>query len=346
MLFSCKNKTMKNILVSGYIGFDNFGDEAIFYALETHLKSLGYNVSVLCANKAKVQNNYQVKAYNYKKPFQILKAILKCDTLISGGGSLLQNKTSNFSLYYYLFIILLAKAFFKKVIIFAQGIESINGFLNIFITKAILKKLDYICVRDYNSSKLLKSWGIENDIVADPVYSLLEQTEIEKNKEGLVIQLRDSSNFTDDILESIAISISKYNTEKNIKVFSLHNKYDVENCYKLINMLKEKNIEAKFISSRTVDETIKIFNKAKFVISTRFHGVLTAQALKSKTFALVYDKKVETLSNELNIDYIDISDCTKKEIDNKIKYFFNDSELKYSQHRNFHWNCIDAALEA
>ena len=47
------------VVVSGYIGFDNFGDEAIFYALETHLKSLNYNVSVLCNNKKKVKENYQ-----------------------------------------------------------------------------------------------------------------------------------------------------------------------------------------------------------------------------------------------------------------------------------------------
>ena len=96
---------MKKILVSGYIGFNNFGDEAIFYALSTHLKSLGCDISVLCANKKDVAKKYNVKTYNFKKPLQILKAIFNCNILISGGGSLLQNKTSNASLYYYLFIL-------------------------------------------------------------------------------------------------------------------------------------------------------------------------------------------------------------------------------------------------
>ena len=96
---------MKNILVSGYIGFNNFGDEAIFYALSSHLKKLGHNISVLCNNPEQTKNNYQVKTYHYKKPLEIIKAVLKCNILISGGGSLLQNKTSNFSLFYYLFII-------------------------------------------------------------------------------------------------------------------------------------------------------------------------------------------------------------------------------------------------
>ena len=68
-------KDMKKILVSGYIGFNNFGDEAIFLALSKHLKSLGFKVSVLCNNKNEVQKTYNVLTYNYKCPFEILKAI-------------------------------------------------------------------------------------------------------------------------------------------------------------------------------------------------------------------------------------------------------------------------------
>ena len=337
---------MKNVLVSGYIGFDNFGDEAIFYALETHLKSLNYNVSVLCNNKKKVKENYQVKAYHYKKPFQILCAILKCNVLISGGGSLLQNKTSNFSLYYYLFIILLAKLFFKKVIIFAQGIETINGFFNKFLTKSILKKIDYISVRDLNSSNLLKKWGIKADVVADPVYSLLELVKIQENKTGLIVQLRDSKDISDKFLEILADSIKKNCLEKDIKVFSLHNKFDVENCYKLINILKEKGVEAKFLSARSIDDTIAIFNNSKYVISTRFHGVLVANALKSRTFALSYDKKVETIAKELEIDYIDIKNYKKEIFEEKLEKYFNLSvNENVVEHRKFYWDCFDAALE-
>ena len=118
---------MKRVLVSGYIGFNNFGDEAIFYALSSHLKALGYDISALCGNVDEVRQKYGVEAHYFKDFKTILKEISKCDILISGGGSLLQNKTSNFSLFYYLGIILLAKLFNKKTIIFAQGIEPIVG---------------------------------------------------------------------------------------------------------------------------------------------------------------------------------------------------------------------------
>ena len=49
---------MKKVLVSGYIGFNNFGDEAIFLALSSHLKLKGHKVSVLCSNKNEVKKYY------------------------------------------------------------------------------------------------------------------------------------------------------------------------------------------------------------------------------------------------------------------------------------------------
>ena len=101
----------------------------------------------LCNNKEEVSKKYDVIAYHFKKPFEIIKAILTNDILISGGGSLLQNKTSNFSLFYYLFVIFLAKICFKKVIIFSQGIEPINGKFYEFLTKSDLKIVDFICLR-------------------------------------------------------------------------------------------------------------------------------------------------------------------------------------------------------
>ena len=66
---------MKKVLVSGYIGFNNFGDEAIFYVLLNHLKSLNYEVSALSGNKYDTEKKYNIKAYSYKTPNEILNAI-------------------------------------------------------------------------------------------------------------------------------------------------------------------------------------------------------------------------------------------------------------------------------
>lgn len=337
-------KDMKKVLVSGYIGFNNFGDEAIFLALSTHLKTKGYAVSALCSNKEETKKTYDVITYNFKKPFDILKAIISNDILFSGGGSLLQNKTSNFSLIYYLFIIFLAKLFNKKVIIFAQGIEPIRGKFFEFLTKAVLKMTNFITVRDKNSQNLLNSWNIKSELVSDPAYSLIENVEINKNKKGLIVQLRSFKGIDDKFVSDLAEIISKYYTEE-IKVLSLHNEYDKNICLNFIEKLKKYNINAKFISYQGIKETIDIINNAKCIISTRLHGLIISNALKVKSFGLIYDDKIKTLCDELNIENIEIKNYQKNELDLRLNAFFNNNLNEVHPYRPFVWDCIDNVIE-
>lgn len=335
---------MKKILVSGYVGFNNFGDEAIFYALSKHLKELEFDVSVLCNNTKEVEKKYEVSAYYFKSPIQILKAILNCNILISGGGSLLQNKTSNFSLFYYLFIILLAKIFFKKVIIFAQGIEPIIGIFPEYITKTILKFVNFISVRDNNSKKLLKSWNINSTLVSDPAYSLVQDRKIEEKKEDLIVQLRNYRGINYEFIAALAHSIAQNYNEK-ISVFSFQDEIDERICFEFIEELKKYNIKAQYIPNKSIEETIDIINKAKYVISTRLHGLIISNALKSKTFAISYDEKIKTLVNELNLESIDIYNYTKDELNTKLNKFFNYQSENIHQYRRFEWSEIDKELK-
>ena len=335
---------MKKILVSGYVGFNNFGDEAIFYALSRHLKELGFDVSVLCNNTKEVKEKYEVNTYYFKSLIQILKAILNCDILISGGGSLLQNKTSNFSLFYYLFIILFAKLFFKKVIIFAQGIEPIVGKFPEFITKTILKFVNFITVRDNNSKKLLKSWNINSTLVSDPAYSLVQDREIEENKKGLIVQLRNYRGMNYEFISSLALFIAQ-NYKGEVSVFSFFYEIDERICFEFIEELKKYNIKAQYIPNKSTEETINIINKAQYVISTRLHGLIISNALNTRTFAISYDEKIKTLINELNLESIDIFNYTKDELNTKLNKFFNYQSDKIHQYRRFEWIEIDKELK-
>ena len=335
---------MKRVLVSGYIGFKNFGDEAIFYALSSHLKTMGYDISVLCGNVEEVQQKYQVEAHYFKDFKAIIKEISKCDILISGGGSLLQNKTSNFSLFYYLGILFLAKIFNKKTIIFAQGIEPIVGKIPEKITKAVLKNVDFITLRDKKSVKLLKSWGIGSILVSDPAYSLVENTEISKLKDGLIVQLRSFRGMTQKFISNLALYIVK-NYRGKISVFSFQDEIDEKICLDFIEELKKHNVIAEYISNKSVQETIEIINNAKYIISTRLHGLIIATALQTKTFGICYDEKIKTLTSELEIENIDILNYTKEEMDKKLINFFNNHSNKPVSYRKFEWDYIDKALK-
>lgn len=126
---------MTKVLISGYYGFKNFGDEAILSVLVSHLKEIGADITVFSSDTVYTSKKYSVNSVRSFYMPDVLKEIQNTDVLISGGGSLLQDVTSLKSLVYYSFIIALALLFNKKVIIFAQGIGPVNNKFAQFIVK-------------------------------------------------------------------------------------------------------------------------------------------------------------------------------------------------------------------
>src|SRR5699024_6237709 len=110
------------VVLFGYYGFGNTGDEAILAAIIKSLQKLKENIkiTVLSNNPSQTKQDYQVNAVNRWEFFQIKQAIKNADGVISGGGSLFQDITSKKSLLYYLFILKLAHYYDKPSFIYAQ----------------------------------------------------------------------------------------------------------------------------------------------------------------------------------------------------------------------------------
>jgi len=171
------NNAKRKIVISGYYGFDNIGDEAVLYGI---LKALRIKVgeqaevTVLSANPARTQGLYGVQAVDRWDKKVLYRTIKQCDLLISGGGSLLQDVTSANSPLYYLGIIKLAQLMKKPVVIYAQGIGPLKRKRNRWLTKCILNKATAITVRDNASAEELKRMGIKRiiNVTADPVLGI------------------------------------------------------------------------------------------------------------------------------------------------------------------------------
>ena len=208
----------KRVVISGYYGFGNFGDEAILAVLTDKLKKLGLEVVVLSSNPRRTSMGYFVNSINSFDFHQVSGLIKQSDILISGGGSLLQDATSIKSLIYYLWVIFTALRFKKKVIIFAQGIGPIRNKIAQFVTSKILKRCDYVSVRDYRSQAVLEWWGVKSDLLCDPIFSL--NLPINRNRGVLGVQLRDFATLNDNLLNKLARQIVKEFYDQKIEIFS------------------------------------------------------------------------------------------------------------------------------
>ena len=165
---------MYNILISGYYGFNNIGDESILRTVIDNLREKlpQVDITVLSQSPAQTAEKYGVKAAARMSPWAILRSIRRCDMLLSGGGSLLQDATSSRSILYYLFLLRLAQLMGKRTFIYSQGIGPIASPRNRRFTASVLRRADGIVVRDSKSRDLLLELGVPDHLIhvtADPV---------------------------------------------------------------------------------------------------------------------------------------------------------------------------------
>ena len=152
------------VLISGYYGFGNLGDEAVLAAIIKGLRerSPGIEVSVLSG----------WRRYNL---FTLIGELLTCDALISGGGTLFQDATSSRSLWYYAAVVWLAKLFGKPVMVLGQGLGPLRRGFNRALAGFVLKRVDLITLRDEDSLQELRRLGVTGGnvfVTADPAFLL------------------------------------------------------------------------------------------------------------------------------------------------------------------------------
>ena len=294
---------MTKYIVSAYIGFDNFGDEAIARVLTNELKAKNAeSITLISSNPSKTAELHGVESCGM---LNFLPSLIKADALISGGGSLLQDKTSLKSLLYYLGVIYTALIFGKKVEIYAQGIGPINSFCGKLLTKIAFKFVSKITVRDLKSQELLKTWGIDSELVKDPVLSM----EIpQKNKKGIVgVQLRSFNGVDDKFLNSLAEEVAKQFLDKKIEVISLQDSIDLNVCEKFVNILKAKRLDnVKLLKELSINDVIEKISSFEYLIAMRFHASIVGIKAGVKTLVINYDPKVEKLAKEYNLPMIEL----------------------------------------
>ena len=173
--------TSKTIVISGYYGFKNSGDEAVLKSILTALEQEGQaagvdiNPVVLSIDPEWTSAAYGVKSVHRMKLGEVRQAIKDSDGLISGGGSLLQDATSPKTIPYYLGVLKIAQWLGKPTFIYAQGVGPVNRKLFYPMIRSIFRKCTYISVRDIQSGELLQSMGISGEavhVVPDPVMGL------------------------------------------------------------------------------------------------------------------------------------------------------------------------------
>ena len=303
---------MSRILISGYHGFGNYGDEAILLAIKNNLsKSLpDVQLTVLSPNPESTASEYGVCAINRYNPFRIFKELYHADLLISGGGSLLQDVTSTRSLLYYLTVITAAKLLGKKVMLYANGIGPIDKPFNKWITKKVISRVDVITVREENSYTELINMNISKSkiqVTADPVFTFYKAFEEKKSAVDQIfiqenipldrplvgISVRrwtEDEDFISCMTEICDYMIEKYNV--NILFIPMQMSMDLEMSRRIQRKMKNPS----YIISKEypIEELVHLIGRLHLMVSMRLHTLIFSGVQEIPMLGIVYDPKVTT----------------------------------------------------
>lgn len=171
---------MSDIVIAGYLGFDNSGDEALLSVLlsETERVLPGKTVTVLSMRPRETSSLYGVRAVHRYDPFAVRREIASSRMFVFGGGSLLQDKTSRRSLRYYLSLLKTAEKYGKKTVLYSNGIGPLIRPSSRKMTADVLSRVDAITLRDADSATLLSRIGVPADrvtVTADAAFLLADR---------------------------------------------------------------------------------------------------------------------------------------------------------------------------
>lgn len=180
------------ILIKGYYGHNNLGDDYILYSILNSLNSVGkFDVTIVSAgNKYKdffdrFQNLRVTEFCRDWKRFAKRFALIRCDLWIIGGGGLWPSEKSK-NVHILLNEIKFAKKFGAKICFYGIDINSINEPVNIEAWKDILDEVDLFIVRNSKTKHLLDGLKKNNVIKSsDITFGLITSDEKQSSKSVL-----------------------------------------------------------------------------------------------------------------------------------------------------------------
>lgn len=322
---------MINLLIAGYHGFGNCGDEAILKAMTTNIREIADDVDItaLSHNPEFTKTEYGVKSVQRFNVIQVLSAIKNSDIVLSGGGTLLQNGTSTRSLLYYLGLIKLAKLFRKKVMLYANGIGPVTGGLNQRLVSSVINTVDVITLREKLSEADLRSIGVSNPnvtVTADAAFKL-ESIDDEKAEElliaegfeergnervGVSVRAWSKAKYGDDYISKLAKACDNIADEgKEIIFIPMQYPNDIAVSKKVSSMMKNKSY---ILTKRyTPAEMLGIVGRVDVMVSMRLHTLIFAAVKNIPMVGIIYDPKIEYYLKELNMP--EGGDVRKEKID-------------------------------
>ena len=322
----------KQVLVAGFYGFGNTGDEAILAAILADLREKypGVECTVVSANPEETKRVHDVRAVNWARLHEILAAVKDADLVILGGGGLfhdywgipledillpehiersMQNGYTGLALY--------AGLIGKPLMLYAVGVGPLLTAYGRKATRMVGRIAQVITTRDQPSADLLVEIGVSQEkirVTADPAFALppnkvLASTYWEHIASGkgprLVINLRpwDFAGPAIRWVQQVALALQQFHEKfGGTFVFVPFHTQDLDVGHMLqsaLSDLSKLHILPPIANPAVISG---ILSQADLVLGMRYHSAVFAIRGCVPLLVLAYDPKVAHVMQQVHLD--------------------------------------------
>ena len=345
----------KRVLIAGYFGFGNTGDEAILAGMLRDLALIrsDLNFIIVSGNPEQTAARYKVESLLWTDLPRILEAAENCDLIILGGGgifldywgaqsgTLLTKDHSGNS--YFAGFPLLAALNRKPCMLYSVGVGPLLSEEGKSLTRLAFGAATAVTVRDNESLELLKAIGVNTDqirVTADPAYSL--PADDRRAKEilaavgtrpdtaliGVCVRAWDVDVSPNYWQEQVAAALDSFSETHDVSIifipFQVLPGAGLTNDLlpiEAIRALMRARASTKVISGELLPgEIAGILGQCDLVIGMRLHSLLFALRESVPAVGLVYDPKVNSLMSRAGMqEYaIDLQTLTSERLSEMI----------------------------
>ncbi|HWI61034.1 MAG TPA: polysaccharide pyruvyl transferase CsaB [Symbiobacteriaceae bacterium] len=306
---------MAEILVSGYYGFHNAGDEAILAGMIRAVRAYDPEVrfTVISGTAAQTRAMHDVQAVSRGDFRNIWRAMGRANLFISGGGTLIQDITSTKSLTYYLGLMTMAKLRLRPVMIYAQGAGPVTRAVNRALVPAVVNGVDLITTRDADSAATFRHLGVFRPPVkamADPALALgpadpergadlLKEAGVDLKRPILGVSVRPWSFWQEPVEPGLAKALDQLASESGAQVvfIPMNLRQDVEEAAKIAGLMESPAILAR--GQYTYDQIQAMIARCDLLVGLRYHALVFAAMNAVPLVGLSYDPKNEAFLRQI-----------------------------------------------
>ncbi len=286
------------VVVSGYFGNGNTGDEALLAGMLVSMRAVEPDLEavVISGAPAETERLHGVEAVPRMRPLAIWRALRGADGLISGGGGLLQDRTSPRPVAYYAGVMALARLARRPYVIHAQGLGPIERGPNRALAAMALRGAARVSLRDAGSITLGRAIGVRRaiDLVPDPAIVLRPSG----RSDGPIVVAVRAWGSTADHLPAIREALRLLAADHPIVALPMHEPMDRDPSVFVTDGIRGAAVAP---PATSLDERIALIGSARLVIGMRLHALILAAAAGTPAVAVSYDPKVDAFASRLGM---------------------------------------------